>query len=214
MEKGAAMMPTANDALTELPSEPLCLQFADTTGNYRGTSAYDLVSDIEGLIEWCKRAGIVSPAQARACRLDARRRPDAARRVHERALALRRSIHGIGAALALGRSPAADDIATLNSVLQQALSHTILSPGRPSRWSFDEGGNRLERLLWPIARSAADLFTSTNAEKLVQCAGQTCDWLFLDQTKNRSRRFCTSAGCGNRDRVARFYERRRTASRR
>jgi predicted RNA-binding Zn ribbon-like protein len=44
------------------------------------------------------------------------------------------------------------------------------------------------------------------------CESPTCEWLFLDTTKNGSRRFCRSQGCGNRVRVQRFREAKREAA--
>jgi CGNR zinc finger protein len=42
------------------------------------------------------------------------------------------------------------------------------------------------------------------------CDNQHCRWLFIDHSKNRSRQWCESASCGNRQRVRRF--RRRAAA--
>jgi len=61
-------------------------------------------------------------------------------------------------------------------------------------------------LLGPITRSAADLLTSPAPGRLKQCPGspnRTCGFLFLDQTKNHSRRWCSSSTCGNRTRLHR-----------
>jgi len=36
-----------------------------------------------------------------------------------------------------------------------------------------------------------------------------CGWLFLDETRNRSRRWCSMKDCGNRAKARRHYRRRR-----
>ncbi len=46
-------------------------------------------------------------------------------------------------------------------------------------------------------------------ENLRLCGNPHCRLIFLDSSKNHSRRWCDTAGCGNRDRVARY---RRAAS--
>ena len=51
-----------------------------------------------------------------------------------------------------------------------------------------EGGRALDSMLWPIARSAADLLTSGELEAVRQCGGRNCGWLFLDTSRNRTRR--------------------------
>ena len=40
------------------------------------------------------------------------------------------------------------------------------------------------------------------------CEGNGCGWLFLDQTRNGSRRWCSSGDCGRRERVRRHRARR------
>jgi predicted RNA-binding Zn ribbon-like protein len=68
-------------------------------------------------------------------------------------------------------------------------------------------------MLWPVARSAADLLTS--AEELArvgQCADDRgCGWLFFDTSRNHSRRWCAMKDCGNRAKARRHYRRQRKA---
>src|SRR3989442_8269959 len=65
-------------------------------------------------------------------------------------------------------------------------------------------------LIWPIARSAADLLTSDEQRQLVrECGAPDCLWLFLDTTKNRSRQWCSMQSCGNREKARRHYQRLR-----
>jgi predicted RNA-binding Zn ribbon-like protein len=62
----------------------------------------------------------------------------------------------------------------------------------------------------PIALSAAELLISEERERIGQCADdRDCGWLFLDNSKNRSRRWCYINDCGNRAKQRRHYERTR-----
>jgi predicted RNA-binding Zn ribbon-like protein len=63
--------------------------------------------------------------------------------------------------------------------------------------------------VWGVLRSAADLLTSDDLGRLRECASDTCAWLFLDHSKNRSRRWCDMTVCGNRDKVRRHRQRQR-----
>src|SRR5207302_22567 len=65
----------------------------------------------------------------------------------------------------------------------------------------------LDRMLWPVIRSAADLLVSGEAQRVRRCASETCDWLFLDTSRNHSRRWCDMSGCGNRAKARRHYAR-------
>jgi predicted RNA-binding Zn ribbon-like protein len=64
----------------------------------------------------------------------------------------------------------------------------------------------MDSLLWPIVASAVDLLTSGDIADVKKC--DECDWLFLDSSKNRSRRFCKTV-CGDRARARRYYARHR-----
>jgi predicted RNA-binding Zn ribbon-like protein len=62
-------------------------------------------------------------------------------------------------------------------------------------------------MLWPVARSAADLLTSQEQSRVRECAASDCGWLFLDLSRNRSRRWCDMETCGNRTKARRHYAR-------
>jgi predicted RNA-binding Zn ribbon-like protein len=69
------------------------------------------------------------------------------------------------------------------------------SAGLVSAWGG--ASDDLARVLWPVARAAFDLLTGAEAGRLRECAGRDCHWLFLDRSKNGSRRWCAMANCGN-----------------
>ncbi len=72
--------------------------------------------------------------------------------------------------------------------------------------------DRLERLLWPVALAAAELLISAEVRPRVkECAADNCNWLFLDMSRNRSRRWCDMKVCGNRAKARRFSARHRDA---
>ncbi|MEU7044537.1 CGNR zinc finger domain-containing protein [Streptomyces varsoviensis] len=63
-------------------------------------------------------------------------------------------------------------------------------------------------LLGRIARDAVDLLTDPVARgQLRQCEGETCSLVYLDTSRGRRRRWCSSEVCGNRERVARHRRR-------
>jgi predicted RNA-binding Zn ribbon-like protein len=69
-------------------------------------------------------------------------------------------------------------------------------------------------VLWPLALSAESVFGSDDVDRLRQCGGTACGWLFLDATRNHSRHWCDMADCGNRAKVRRFRARARQDGRR
>lgn len=63
--------------------------------------------------------------------------------------------------------------------------------------------------MWPIAWSITELLLSDKLSRVGQCAAENCGWLFLDTTRNHSRRWCEMEHCGNRAKAKRHYRRRR-----
>ena len=73
-------------------------------------------------------------------------------------------------------------------------------------WSWDDAAG-LDAPLWPLIHSALELVTSGPLERVSQCG--RCRWLFLDTTKNHSRRWCSMEGCGTDAKMERYVARRR-----
>jgi predicted RNA-binding Zn ribbon-like protein len=72
-------------------------------------------------------------------------------------------------------------------------------------WTLDTG---IEQPLLAVVWSAAHLLTSPDAPGVAACPGPGCGWIFADPRGRR--RWCSMAWCGNRDKVRRFAQRRRT----
>jgi predicted RNA-binding Zn ribbon-like protein len=87
----------------------------------------------------------------------------------------------------------------------------VVPTGSRFEWEWPGVALDLDRVTWWVARSAAELLTSKNLTFVRECASYDCGWLFLDTTKNRSRRWCDMRTCGNRAKSRRHYERRRPA---
>jgi predicted RNA-binding Zn ribbon-like protein len=58
-----------------------------------------------------------------------------------------------------------------------------------------------------VALSAHDMLTREKPSQLRIC--ERCTWLFIDRTKNQTRRFCRQDACGAKARTERFYQRHR-----
>jgi predicted RNA-binding Zn ribbon-like protein len=74
-------------------------------------------------------------------------------------------------------------------------------------WSAPDGPTAL---LSAVARSAIDVLTGPDAARLRRCASDDCSMLFV--ATNAKRQWCSSAGCGNRHRVARHADRLRASA--
>ncbi len=188
----------------------LCLDFANTVGSHAGELPNEHLRGYRDLVAWSRHAGILTDADERRLLAAAEGRPDEAGVVLERAVSLREAIYRIFSAVAAGRVPAEADLETLNVALARALAHArIVSAAAGFAWAWRDEHGALDRMLWPVARSAADLLTVGELDRVRECANDPCGWLFLDLSRNRSRRWCDMQDCGNRIKARRHYQRRR-----
>jgi predicted RNA-binding Zn ribbon-like protein len=196
-----------------------CLDFVNTVGGRLTSGAAsatrsvvrdDKLGSYDDLLAWARHAALLSEKGARDLARVARRRPREATRVLSNAVASREALHRVLVSLMRGRVPPASDLATLNTALAAVRGQERLVPG-PSglQWEPAPPGSRLDSVLWPVWRAAAALLTSGDASRLRQCGGEGCGWVFLDRSRNRSRRWCTMEDCGNVSKVRRFRQRGR-----
>lgn len=106
--------------------------------------------------------------------------------------------------------PKGADIAALNAAALAAPPAPVAVPGADGALARSLAAPpRCEELLGAVARDAVELFTDPLARtQLRRCAGENCTLVYLDTSRGRRRRWCSSEVCGNRERVARH--RRRT----
>lgn len=176
----------------------LALDFANTLDG-RGTARErDRLDGYAALVDWARAAGAVDRRQAGDLRAYADWAPGSAAEALAAARALREAVYRVAAAVASGAAPEPADLEALNRNLAPFLAATRLDAtphGLAPAWSGDPDAP--ERVLWPVARAAVDLFCGAAAGRLRACAAADCRRLFLDRSKNGSRRWCAMADCGN-----------------
>jgi len=196
----------------ELTGGRLCLDFANTVSGSRGREPVERLTSYADLVSWGHQTGIVSAPRARHLLEQNARHPKKGALVLERARIFREAIYRIWVAETRGEHPANEDLALLNSALAEVFRHQkILKQGDRFILAWDDE-DALESVLWPVVKSAADLLTGDEARRVRQCEAFStteCNWLFIDETKNRSRRWCSMADCGNRAKARRHYRRKR-----
>jgi predicted RNA-binding Zn ribbon-like protein len=190
----------------------LCLDFANTVDWRTTGDPQDSLQSYSDLVAWSQQAGIVTDQQALRLLEEARRRPRHGRAALAEAIRLREAISRTLHAVFYGESVPAEDMDTLNSALSQVLARSqIMERARGFSWEWAGAEDALDRPLWPVVRDALDLLTSEDLSRVGVCAGDGCGWLFLDKSRNHSRRWCAMEDCGNRAKARRYYERRRAA---
>jgi predicted RNA-binding Zn ribbon-like protein len=192
----------------------LCLDFANTADWHAREQPVELLREYRDLVVWSRRVEIVDSATTEALLRRAGHQPGSANDVLARAIELREALYRVFARHARG-APAPDaDLATLNRALADAFEHLIVAEHDGAfEWEWRAGSDALDQMLWPIARSAADLLTGPALARVRECEGYPCGWLFLDTSRNRSRRWCSMEVCGNRAKARRHYARTRDGGR-
>lgn len=189
-----------------------CLDLANTEA-FRGTDhQMDLLESYDMLIAWSTAAGAIQPAEAGPLLVLATADPDLAARHLAQVKELREAVHAVMQSVAHQAGAPLAALATLNDFLAESLPHARIvqsTVGFEFRFLPE---NDLALPVWRLSDSAARLLVSPDRALVRECPGHECGWLFLDTTKNHSRRWCHSQDCGNRARVRAYSRRKREAA--
>jgi predicted RNA-binding Zn ribbon-like protein len=158
------------------------------------------------LVAWSVLVGLFSAEEGERLVGEADLRPEDAEAVYRDALRLRGALYGVFRALAEGGDVPERDLETLRGYEREALSRGKLVQGdRGFSWEWKDGRD-LAGMLWLVAHAATRLLTSGDLDRLKLCAG--CYWVFLDASRNRSRRWCTMEVCGTDAKMRRYVAKR------
>jgi predicted RNA-binding Zn ribbon-like protein len=186
----------------------LCLDFTNTLHDRNTSIERDHINNYKDLVTWSQAAGILTPEETRSLLEEAKRHPENGALALQQAIVLREAMYRIFSAIVMEDTPEAVDLQMLNAAYEEAMGRAcVVQKGNSFAWDWNGKETALDRITWDIVRSAAELLVSEELSLLRECASEDCGWLFLDTSKNHSRRWCDMKGCGNRAKVGRHYER-------
>jgi predicted RNA-binding Zn ribbon-like protein len=190
----------------------VALDFANTS-NLADDPAVERLRAYADLVTFARRTELIGPRRAAELLELAGEQPGRAGAVLEEARALRDALQRVFTAVAAGDRPAEGDVEVLNRHLGESLRHRRLERDeRCCCWVWTAGEEPLAQMLWPIVNGAAELLVEGELERVKSCGNDTCGWLFVDMSRNRSRRWCDMKDCGNRAKARRHYARHRDAT--
>jgi predicted RNA-binding Zn ribbon-like protein len=194
-----------------LLGERLCLDFVNTV-NWRGReSSDDYFNTYSDLLIWSRYVNIITSIDFKTLQQKAKKHPNEAKKAYNRAISLREAMFAIFAAKADGKTFPKENLLTFNTFLSQAMGYSqIIQTAEGLVWNTDGDKNSLDWMLNPVIRSAAELLVSIEIGKVKICGDNECGWIFLDSSRNQSRRWCDMKDCGNRAKARRFYQKRRS----
>jgi predicted RNA-binding Zn ribbon-like protein len=193
----------------DLRSGHPALEFTNTIHYHASEHPGETLFRYEDLLSWTKKVGLLHREKIEILASKATSQPDEAAAVFGKSLQLREALYRIFVATTKGKSPADEDMTIFNAVLAHLTNgaQVVHHAGEFEwRWKFDE--EALDVPLYVIALSAVNLMTSEYRQWVGQCADEDgCGWLFVDTSKNHSRRWCNINDCGNRAKQRRFQKR-------
>jgi predicted RNA-binding Zn ribbon-like protein len=183
----------------------LALDFANTVDDPYGPAHFDHIQNLPRLWTWARSVLLLSEAQHDELTALGREQPAVAASGLRRAHALRRTVQSVFGAIADGQPIPEQSWRDLRRWIAEAIGHADLT-GDHAHVELVWRGGTLDAMLWPIAYAAHGLLTGTTLGRVKRCAA--CPWLYVDQSKNSSRRWCTMDDCGKNEKMRRYVERR------
>ncbi len=188
----------------------LCLDFINTAGWHDSATPTEYLAQFIDLLAWSAHHKIISPREIQAFLKYSKTHSSKSSQLLDRAIAFREALFRIFSAISIDSTPEARDVALLNAQLAETMAHTRVTPSpRKQPWVTTYTGETPERILWTIAQSAISLLGSSHLEHLKKCNDENCGWLFLDKSKNQSRKWCNMQDCGNRAKARRYYRQKK-----
>jgi len=184
----------------------LCLDFVNTIHDRINEPERDYWVTHEHLLQWALKAGSIRSADYEAVLKHFESRPAQNPKLLKEAIKLRELLYRIFHPLSSGKKIAGRDLETFNVILSKCLSHLRLKAhekGIRQSWQLMPGESAI--IFVPVIYSAYELLLSDRLKKIKECSN--CGWLFLDTTKNGTRRWCSMSTCGSIVKAKEWYHR-------
>ncbi len=184
------------------------LDLVNTLDNrFRADGPTELLPNYAAVLEFMDQSGLLEGAQVRArvrsvSQAEAQRATDSVRELREAAA-------NVLYAAADGSAPLPADLRMLaryfhSARQRQELAWVPSAQGSKFIWDWGSSGTEADLPVWILSLHTAALLTSDTLSRLRACGSETCRWLFLDTSKNHTRRWCDMKICGNRMKARRF----------
>ncbi len=191
----------------------LALEFANTRF-WRGREAHtETLNSLDDLLKWSAETGGVGPTAIGRLHTWWLAHPRKATQALDEAIELREALYRIFRAIAENAEPTQADLQTLNGALRSAPPRAQLERSNGAyAWALPDLKLEVTSLLTPVIWAAGDLLIEPARVKVRRCANDECVWLFLDDSKSGTRRWCAMSACGNRAKAHRHYVKQKKAA--
>ncbi|WDV46384.1 CGNR zinc finger domain-containing protein [Clostridiaceae bacterium M8S5] len=191
--------------------ERLCLDFVNTIENHLNESMYiERFTSYNNFVKWCTRVNILDIDVANHLTKKGNENNIESSNVLKRAIVLREALFKIFLAVISNNTPKQSDIEVLNSEINKTMAFSQLKYKNNTFVWEKNHTNDLDCMFSFIVKDAVSLLTSDKLDRLKLCDDACCGWLFLDMSKNKSRKWCSMKYCGNRAKARKHYKNKKT----
>jgi predicted RNA-binding Zn ribbon-like protein len=170
---------------------------------FRESGPEERIATYDDLLHFAEQSGLLTPKQDKTLRRGAS--PYAGSHVVEETRGLREALSDLLYSGLDGRNSSAASLKTLERFFREAREQTrLVRDGSRLKWQWSGAETKPEFPVWLLTRAASRLLLSENVQQVRACANSECRWLFMDTSKNHTRRWCDMKLCGNRMKARRY----------
>lgn len=191
-----------------IDSTVLCCNFVNTVSTWKTAKNYDYFVAYDDFIEWCFKLKISRPERLETLKELANEQPEQALIALHRIKEIRKVLQGLISAVAqndndrkLAYLPAAN-LLIVDAISRQRLLYV---DGKFTMGQIDSANDLLSPV-WKAVQSLSELLTDHETKRIKECP--MCGWVFLDETKNANRKWCSIKACGTTDKMNRYNQKK------
>ena len=171
---------------------------------FRAEGPEELLATYGDLVSFAEQSKLLTTKEARRLERAAPAEGEAQRALKD-VRGLREALSDVLYVRLDGKRPSAASIEVLERTFKMARSIQELRWSSDGvRWEWPAAENGHELVLLKLAQSAEEFLTTGTLGNLRACAKPDCRWLFVDTSKNHTRRWCDMKLCGNQMKARRF----------
>ncbi|KPK83634.1 MAG: hypothetical protein AMS27_12330 [Bacteroides sp. SM23_62_1] len=193
----------------ELDGGWLCLDFTNTVSNRFEEPYFDYLSCYKDILKWMKRLNLFSHEEIKQIGSFFKKYPDIAEKQYKKIIEVREILYRMFSSVSRDQQPPENILKRFNKYLSETFRDLRIRVTKNR--IVKEDWHRKDQDLLPfqhiIIKSAYELLNSDLLLKVKEC--DNCGWLFLDRSKNISRRWCNMQTCGSTIKAQKYYQKKK-----
>lgn len=190
---------------TEFDGGWLCLDFINTVKSRFEEPIQDYLIIPSDWLIWSKRQNLLNKSQLRNIELYMKENTKVTSNSLKTIIEFRENIYKLFKAIAHNKKPSKDSLQCVSESISFCFNHYSLDliDNKKLTEHFSVDNNPLLTPFLEIIKSSYELLKSDKLARVKEC--ENCGWLFLDKSKNSSRRWCNMQTCGSSEKTKRYY---------